>query len=118
MIIFMEEEFAIQEWPSRNQLHKHAKRIAREMMFANEAYSDLIAKEFPDTIRISMHPTTNITKYAFQLIPSPKAFRSPWHCAILINEDGSLETVHKKDVPNAQVIYKHNRAWALQNQIS
>lgn len=98
MLYFIEGDLAIREFPSRNQLHKQSKIVAREMMFRNEAYSSLIQSEFSDHIRLSMHPSTNDgTKFSFQLVPSPLARHSPWHSAILRHKDGPVETVHKKD---------------------
>lgn len=97
MMRFMEEEFAMRDWPSHNQLHKYAKTVTREMMMRNEAYSHLVQKEFSSSIRLSMHPSVNNgNKYSFRLIPSPKAWTSPWHSALLI-KDGVYETIHKKD---------------------
>lgn len=98
MIRFIEQELAIKNFPSGNQLHKEAKRITRLMMFRNEAYSNLIRKEFSGHIRLSMHPSVNNgNKYSFSLIRGENVWASPWHCAILINERGGIETIHKKD---------------------
>lgn len=101
MIRFMTGDIAIREFTSNSQLHKAAKKLAREMMLRNEAYSQFMAHELKsrtDYIRLSMHHSTNNgTKYSFQLIPSPKAWTSPWHCALAIEEDGSMATIHRKD---------------------
>lgn len=98
MLKFMEEELAIKSYPSRNQLHKDAKKVAREMMFRNEAYSNLVRNEFSDCIRLSMHPSVNNgTKYSFQLIPSKEARHSAWHSALVIKSDGTMATMHRKD---------------------
>lgn len=98
MIKFLSLDLAINSYPSNNQLQKAAKKVAREMMFRNEAYSTLIRHEFKDHIRLSIHPSTNNgSKYSFQLIPSPKAWTSPWHCAIAMDRDGQYETIHRKD---------------------
>lgn len=99
MSIFMEQELALKTFPSKSQLHKAAKLLTREMMLRNEAYSGLVREEFQNHIRLSMHPSINAgAKYSFQLIPSRagKAWASPWHCALLI-EDGDYTTIHKKD---------------------
>jgi len=102
MIKFLEVDLAAYPYSSSNSLHKDAKRVAREMMFRNEAYSQLIREEFKDCIRLSMHPSINNgTKYSFQLIPSPKAWTSPWHSAIAmdpyIEGNERYETIHRKD---------------------
>jgi pyoverdine/dityrosine biosynthesis protein Dit1 len=97
MIRFMEEELAFKTFPSKRQHHLAAKSLARVMMFRNEAYSQLANSEFSSNIRLSMHPTTNKGKYSFQLIPSPEAWTSPWHCALLTKCNGVVATIHKKD---------------------
>lgn len=117
MIRFMNADLAIRPFPSASQLQKKAKIVAREMMFRNEAYSRLIQSNFTDHIRLSMHPSVNNgTKYSFQLIPSPNAHHSPWHAALMINADGSMETIHRKDAEarDAELVYKDNQPYYFQ----
>jgi pyoverdine/dityrosine biosynthesis protein Dit1 len=117
MMKFMEEEFKPWTFPSNSQLHKHAKKVAKEMMFRNEAYSNLVKTEFSDSIRLSMHPSVNNgAKYSFQLIPSPKAWSSPWHAALLIDEEGDMATIHRKDAEERkyELIYNNGRPWYYQ----
>lgn len=119
MTIFMMEELAVKEFPSKSQLQKQAKVLTREMMFRNEAYSQLIQHEFSDHIRLSMHPSTNNgTKYSFQLIPSKNARYSPWHSALLIQKDGSFSTVHRKDAVAAgyELVYENNQPYYFQEK--
>jgi pyoverdine/dityrosine biosynthesis protein Dit1 len=114
MVKFLELDLAIYNYPTRNQLHVAAKKTARDMMIMNEAYSALIKANFGDHIRLSMHKSVNNgNKYSFQLIPSPKAWTSPWHCALLINKDGMLETVHRKDAEAAghELVYQDGRPY-------
>lgn len=118
MIHFMEEELAMTTFPSRNQQQKAAKKLVREMMLMNEAYSNLIAQEFKSYVRLSMHPSINDGhKYSFQLIPGKKAWTSPWHCALLIDEVGEYATVHRKDAEAAghQLIYKDGRPYYFES---
>lgn len=112
MMLFMKGDMAIWNYPTGSQLQKHAKIMAREMMFRNEAYSALIRSNFADHIRLSMHQSNNDgTKYSFQLIPSPKAKHSPWHAAILVRKDGSLETMHRKEATEAghELVYENGK---------
>lgn len=95
MIHFMQEEESWKDYPSKSQLQKAAKKLAREMMFRNEAYSNLVRQEFSDHIRLSMHPSINNgEKYSFQLIPGKNAHHSAWHCALVIKGE-ELITMHK-----------------------
>lgn len=97
MIIFMTEEFAMQDFPSRSQREKFAKIKAREAMFRNEAYSALIQHTFTDHIRLSMHNSTNDgTKYSIQLIHGKYKY-SPWHSCLAVHSDGTLETMHRSE---------------------
>jgi pyoverdine/dityrosine biosynthesis protein Dit1 len=113
MIKFLTGDIAIREFTSNSQLHKEAKRLAREMMFRNEAYSRLVQGEFKDAVRLSMHPSINNgTKYSFQLIPSQRAWASPWHAAIVKDELG-VATIHKKDALAAgmHIVQKDGRPY-------
>lgn len=103
MIKFMTGDLAIRDFISNSQLHKNAKIVARQMMVRNEAYGNLVSVEFADHIRLSMHPTVNNGKYSFQLIPSPKAWTSPWHAALVVGKDGMYETIHRKDAQQREL---------------
>lgn len=114
MITFMRDELTMLTFESGNQLQKAAKKLAREMMFRNEAYSHLIEENFGDHIRLSMHPSTNNgTKYSFQLIQGPNYHHSPWHCAIAVDNNGDMETIHKKDAEEKgyQLVYKDQQPY-------
>jgi pyoverdine/dityrosine biosynthesis protein Dit1 len=107
MMVFMEEELAMKPYNSNNQLHKAAKKLAREMMFRNEAYSNLVRAEFPRHIRLSMHPSVNNgSKYSFKLIPGEHSRHSAWHSCLVV-KDGELMTMHKKDAIQAGYSLKH-----------
>lgn len=112
MIHFMEEELAYKSFPSRNQLQKAAKKLAREMMFRNEAYSNLVRQEFKSMIRLSMHPSVNNgAKYSFQLIHGANARHSAWHSALLLEKDNSFATIHRKDAEAAghELVYMNGK---------
>lgn len=116
MIIFMEEEFAMQDFPSRSQREKFAKIKAREAMFRNEAYSAMIQHNFTDHIRLSMHNSTNDgTKYSIQLIHGKYKF-SPWHSCLVVHQDGTLETMHRKDAvaANYELVNQDGRPYYFQ----
>lgn len=118
MTIFMMEELATGNYPSKNQLQKAAKILTRNMMMANEAYSNLISSEFKDAIRLSMHPSVNNgKKYSFKLIHSDKARHSAWHCTI-VDDNGEIITMHRKDAVEAgyQLVYKNGQPYYFVKQ--
>lgn len=95
MIRFMEEELMMKDFPSRNQRHIAAKKLTKQMMLRNEAWSNLVNHEFSDNIRLSMHQTINDgKKFSFDLIEGAK--HSPWH-SVLVDDGGIITTMHKKD---------------------
>lgn len=110
MIRFMEEELAIHNYPSRNQLNKAAKILTRNMMMRNEAYSNLVKEQFSSYIRLSIHPSVNNgNKYSFQLIPGGS--KSPWHCVLVVGD--GYQTLHKKEAEEKgyRLVYKNNRPY-------
>lgn len=113
MIRFMNLDLAIKDYSSKTQLQNEAKKLAKTMMFRNEAYSKLVQKEFSDHIRLSMHPSINNgVKYSFQLIRSPKAYTSAWHCALAM-VNGVYETIHRMDAERLgyELVSQHGRPY-------
>lgn len=95
MIRFMEEEMMMKDFPSRNQRHIAAKKLTKQMMLRNEAWSNLVNHEFSGSIRLSMHQTINDgRKFSFDLIEGAR--HSPWH-SVLVDDGQSITTMHKKD---------------------
>lgn len=119
MIKFMNLDIAIRDFPSKNQLQVAAKKLARAMMLRNEAYSAMIRQEFGDHIRLSMHPSINNgTKFSFQLIPSLNAHHSPWHSCLVVKQDGTMQTMHKKDAieQGFEIVSKDGRPYYFTSQ--
>lgn len=112
MIRFMFEELAMKSFSSRNQHQKEAKKLARNMMFANEAYSNIVNHNFSSAIRLSMHPSLNNgRKFSFQMI-SEHSHHSAWHSAILMNQyTEEITTIHRKDAieEGLELVYVNNQ---------
>ncbi|PIN79939.1 hypothetical protein COV13_04440 [Candidatus Woesearchaeota archaeon CG10_big_fil_rev_8_21_14_0_10_32_9] len=113
MNIFMQQE---KIWPddmSKRQMIKSAKELAKSMIIRGEAYTKLIKANFPDSIRLSCHPSTNEgTKYSWRFVEDVTVSASPWHNVLCAYENGSrtfkkkiiaeqegLELVMKEDRP-------------------
>lgn len=114
MSIFMEEELAVKDYNSNNQRHKAAKILTREMMRRNEAYGSMVLREFADMIKLSMHNSTNVKKFAFNLYPMNTIVHgSPWHTALLVKADGSMETVKRRQAELAgyDLMWKDNQPY-------
>lgn len=113
MIRFMTEELATRSYVSASQSQKAAKILTRQMMLRNEAWSNLVKKEFANHIRLSMHQSVNNgNKYSFKLIPGEKAVHSAWHCAIFW-DGNEYVTLHKKDAEEMglHLVYVNGRPY-------
>lgn len=118
MTRFMMEELADKGFVSGNQLQKAAKKLTREMMIRNEAWSNLVKTEFGDRIRLSMHPSVNNgAKFSFKLIPGRNTRHSPWHSALLVDGNNHYATLHKKDAieDGYELVYKDGRPYNFQS---
>lgn len=116
MTRFMMEELADKGYPSGNQLQKAAKKLTREMMMRNEAWSNLVKKEFSHKIRLSMHPSVNNgAKFSFKLIPGERTHHSAWHSAVFMDGD-EVVTIHKKDAEaqGLRLILKDGRPYSYE----
>lgn len=113
MIKFMHEELSIKTFASASQLQKAAKKLTREMMFRNEAYSNLVREEFADHVRLSMHPSVNSgAKFSFKLIPGANTHHSAWHAAV-VKMPNEFITMHRRDAEAAgyRIINNYGRPY-------
>lgn len=117
MIYFLTTDIAMRDFPSKSQLQKEAKRLAREMMLRNESYSALVRSEFSDRVRLSMHSSTNNgTKYSFDLIAGAR--HSPWHSAVAFDDAGTLVTLHRSEAEERgyDLVMHDGRPYAFHSQ--
>lgn len=65
---------------SKTQIQKLARQTAYRVIQRSNAWSDLIAKQFPDAVRLSIHPQMRESaKIGIKMIPNQDAWRTPWH---------------------------------------
>ena len=51
---------------------------------------------YPDSLRLSIHPSSGQTKLSCPLIPQQDSFSmSPWHCSVAVLANGKFITAHK-----------------------
>lgn len=113
MLKFMGEEFAYKDFASGKQMKREVKALVRKLMFRNEAYSNLVRKEFASKIRLSMHPSVNDgTKYSIKLLPGDNTKHSAWHSVAVLNGE-EIMTLHRKDAEELgyQLVTKDNQPY-------
>ncbi|CAG8007298.1 unnamed protein product [Penicillium nalgiovense] len=78
------------------QYKKKIKSIAKEMIVRGVEYAELVRQIYPDSLRLSIHPSSGQTKLSFPLIPQKNTFSmSPWHCSVAVTTAGEFITAHQ-----------------------
>ena len=87
---------------SANKYAKVIEAIGQAMITRGAAFAAAIKKTHVDYVRLSIHPTTAVTKFPVQMIPQKlgKLGRTPWHSVIRVGLDGSWTTGHAEDFYN------------------
>jgi pyoverdine/dityrosine biosynthesis protein Dit1 len=75
-----EDYFATTENISKNQLRQLTKQIAYQVIQRSNAWSNLLEKQFPYAIRLSIHPQAfHSKKIGIMLLESRDTWATPWH---------------------------------------
>ena len=101
---------------SKTQNRTLAKTIAYQVIARSNAWSRLIAEQFPSAVRLSIHPQQpHSEKIGIALCPSVDNWITPWHGAILL-EKKSVTLVKRADAESigAVVVYTEGRATHLE----
>lgn len=76
---------------SRNQARKQARPLAYDVVRRSNAWSRLVAEQFPRAVRLSIHPQPDHSeKIGFLLTRAVDNWITPWHGAILLEDDEFL----------------------------
>lgn len=76
---------------SSNGKDKKRRIIAKAMLRNGARFSDLVARKFPDAVRLSVHAHNNAgPKFAFDLFPGRDMSASPWHNVVCEHANGTL----------------------------
>ncbi|KAJ5964567.1 uncharacterized protein N7479_004443 [Penicillium vulpinum] len=78
------------------QYKKMIKSIAKAMIVRGVEYAELVRQIYPDSLRLSIHPSSGQTKLSCPLIPQKNSFSmSPWHCSVAVTTAGEFITAHQ-----------------------
>ena len=71
---------------SRTKVREWAGQQAYRVIQRSNAWSNLVAEQFPGAVRLSIHPQPlHSRKIGIQLVPSANMWRTPWHGAVLFD---------------------------------
>lgn len=106
-----EDMLELQPGWSRSRVRKAAKAAAWEVIRRSDAWSRLIAREFPSAIRLSIHPhTRNAAKLGIKLVDGGGPWATPWHNAV-IRVGNSYQLIRRQDADllGAQLRYAEGK---------
>ncbi|KAF2759536.1 Clavaminate synthase-like protein [Pseudovirgaria hyperparasitica] len=75
---------------SKSRYKKGIEKIAKAMLRRGEAFAKAVRENFPQHIRLSIHPSTGEDKISINTLPLTTTTVTPWHTCIAINVDGSI----------------------------
>lgn len=106
-----EDQLALQPERSKSWAREHAKGLAYAVIQRSNAWSRLVEKRFPDTIRLSIHPQPDHSpKIGVRLVNSSDQWRTPWHSVLV--SDGQkywLAPRAQAEAHGATLVYAENR---------
>lgn len=81
-----EDQLALHPEKSKNGLKEFSKALAYEVIRRSNAWSRLVEKKFPESLRLSIHPQSATSpKIGVRLMPSNDVWRTPWHSVTVYN---------------------------------
>ncbi|KAK4452720.1 Pyoverdine/dityrosine biosynthesis protein-domain-containing protein [Podospora aff. communis PSN243] len=94
----LEHVYPVGEDRSKKRYKKGISYIAKQMLFRGDAFARAVRERFPTHIRLSIHPSaTGKSKIPIRLLPSDSVWTTPWHCAMAVRTDGSIETAPRSN---------------------
>lgn len=95
---------------SRSAIQKACRERAYVVIQRSRAWSALLAKQFPDAVRLSIHPQTcRDAKLGIRLLEA-ESWMTPWHgVAVDLGEGFVLLKRAQAEELGARLIYRHNR---------
>lgn len=80
---------------SRTKVREWSGKVAHQVIQRSNAWSNLVAQEFPEAVRLSIHPqAAHSRKIGVQMVASSNFWRTPWHASVLF--DGEKHTLVRR----------------------
>ncbi|RYF46495.1 MAG: hypothetical protein EOO38_14005, partial [Cytophagaceae bacterium] len=82
--------------------------IAKTMLKRGEAFARAVRENYPNHVRLSIHPSTGEDKISINVLPIQKTI-TPWHSAIAILVDGTVVAGQRKtfeEDANLELVYE------------
>lgn len=112
LVRFMHEDRIWNAEQSKSSIQRECKQIALQMLQRAEAYSALIRERFPDHVRLTIHPTSNVEKFSINIISGVDNWGTPWHNTVFQRADGTYALIKRReaDQHGAVLVAEHGRS--------
>lgn len=96
---------------TRSQVRERSKHVAYRVIQRSNAWSNLIARRFPEALRLSIHPQPRVSeKIGIALVRCANPWGTPWHTVVLADRDGyRLVKRAEAEQQNAALVYRDGR---------
>lgn len=119
MLRFMETDMQFHpevEGKGTNEKERVAKKKVRKMIRRSEAYNELIRRERPHHVRLSIHQSSGAAKLSFPLIPNSNGGfqKAPWHSCVAVGLDGMYRCFHTQELRarnSHDLVNRHGRPY-------
>ncbi|CAG8267028.1 unnamed protein product [Penicillium salamii] len=88
--------------------------IAKQMIARGKAFAEAIKANYPDHVRLSIHPSCGSTKISIQVLPLAKFAITPWHSSPCFTLDGRIEYGMRETFdqnPDVELVHKNGQPW-------
>lgn len=90
---------------TRSALLKDCRQRAYGVIQRSRAWSDLIARSFPRSCRLSIHPQQcGSAKFGITLLESTETWTTPWHSAAVQRADGTLTLMKRSEAEKVGIL--------------
>ncbi|KAI1752712.1 Clavaminate synthase-like protein [Xylaria castorea] len=97
---------------SRSQTERENSSIAKEMIVRGKAFAETVKHRYPDSVRLSIHPSNDRAKVSITMLPQDNEIvMTPWHGAVVRDANGRSSMSHAILVPamTHDVVYVDGR---------
>ena len=96
---------------SNSRIQKQAREFAYRLIQRSNAWSGLLQKRAPGSVRLSIHPqASDSLKFGIKTVPCHDAWRTPWH-SVALKRDGEviLEKRSEVEATGCRLMFRDGR---------
>ncbi|OOF94595.1 hypothetical protein ASPCADRAFT_50487 [Aspergillus carbonarius ITEM 5010] len=100
---------------SKKKHKKNSETIAKTMIGRGAAFAEAIRKNFPNHVRLSIHPSNGSNKISINVLPQTLSPITPWHSSPSYAVDGGFKYAWREVFAansDMELVYKDGRPWS------